>query len=173
MKRKTLITIPLIMATVVTALWATDALTIGPIGAVSINGNLTVDGVIHDAHGQVMPAGDILAFAGATPPSGWLMCDGSEISRTEYQALSQVIQDTWVTASDSTKFKLPDLRAAFSRGTGTHGSQMMTNRGSYLGPPDGRAQPGLFQRHYHSFRNASDETIVAVENWYRLVGWAR
>jgi microcystin-dependent protein len=91
-----------------------------------------------------------------------LLCDGSEISQTEYEALYQVIQDTWGTASDSTKFKLPDLRGAFLRGTGTHGTETMANGGSYLGPPVGQFQLDLFQGQYHNFRNASGGTTASM-----------
>lgn len=39
------------------------------------------------ANTQVIPAGSIQAYAGTSSPSGWLLCDGSSISRSTYSAL--------------------------------------------------------------------------------------
>lgn len=75
-----------------------------------------------------MPVGMIVPFAGLTPPMGWLLCDGSEVTRTRYQALYDVIAGLYgnsnaydpVTNPLGTKgydtFKLPDLRSRFPLG---------------------------------------------------------
>ena len=64
------------------------------------------------------PAGMISPFAGPVNkiPSGWLLCDGSEISRTEYAQLYDAIEVSWGTGDGSTTFNLPDLRGMFLRG---------------------------------------------------------
>ena len=87
--------IPLLLAVVVSALWATDALRIGPTGEVTINGNLTVQGEVRDARGLVMPTGSIIAFAGITAPEGWRICNGDEISKLDHPELYEVIGDSW------------------------------------------------------------------------------
>ena len=56
------------------------------------------------------PAGMIQIFAGATSPSGWLLCDGSEVSRSAYSDLFNVIGITYGQGDGSTTFNLPDLR---------------------------------------------------------------
>lgn len=53
--------------------------------------------------------GEIKAFAGATTPTGWLDCDGSEVAKADYADLYTVIGDAWGTASDSDHFILPNL----------------------------------------------------------------
>lgn len=68
--------------------------------------------------GQAM-AGIIQMFAGATPPSGWLVCDGSAVSRTTYATLFAAIGTTWGTGDGSTTFNLPDLRGRTPIGAGT------------------------------------------------------
>lgn len=68
--------------------------------------------------GQAM-AGIIQMFAGATPPNGWLVCDGSAVSRTEYATLYDAIGDTWGAGDGSTTFNLPDLRGRTPIGAGT------------------------------------------------------
>ena len=51
------------------------------------------------------PIGTILAYGGATAPSGWLRADGSEVSKTTYSELYSVIGDKYGTPSVNTNFK--------------------------------------------------------------------
>jgi len=66
-----------------------------------------------------VPIGTILPFAGAIPPAGYLLCDGSEVPQARYPALYQVIgviyQGTAPTSGVNT-FRLPDLRGRFALG---------------------------------------------------------
>jgi len=56
-----------------------------------------------------VPSGSVTAFAGATAPSGWLMCNGSAVSRTTYADLFAVIGTTYGVGDNSTTFNLPNL----------------------------------------------------------------
>lgn len=56
------------------------------------------------------PAGSIIDFGGSSVPSGWLLCDGSAISRTTYAVLFAAISTTWGAGNGTTTFNLPDLR---------------------------------------------------------------
>jgi microcystin-dependent protein len=70
----------------------------------------------------VMPIGAILPFAGITPPVGYVLCDGAEVSKTTYKPLYDIIGDTYI--RDITleplqgygTFRLPDLRGRFALG---------------------------------------------------------
>lgn len=62
--------------------------------------------------------GEIKPFAGSTIPTGWLLCDGSAVSRTTYSELFTVIGTTYGTGDGSTTFNLPDLRDRFMVGAG-------------------------------------------------------
>jgi len=62
--------------------------------------------------------GMILCFAVATPPTGWLLCDGTSISRTTYGALFSVIGTVYGVGDGSTTFNLPDLRGRCTIGMG-------------------------------------------------------
>lgn len=42
-----------------------------------------------------LPVGSIIPYAGTTIPDGWLLCDGSAISRTTYSALFASIGTTY------------------------------------------------------------------------------
>jgi hypothetical protein len=56
----------------------------------------------------LIPAGLIHMFAGTIAPSGYLLCDGSAVSRSTYSALFAVISTTYGTGNGSTTFNLPN-----------------------------------------------------------------
>lgn len=67
------------------------------------------------------PAGIILPYAGSTAPEGYLMCDGSAVSRSTYAALFAAIGTTYGAGDDSTTFNIPDLTGRVAIGvSGTH-----------------------------------------------------
>ena len=72
--------------------------------------------------GVVNPVGVVQAFAGSTTPDGWLLCDGSAVSRTDYAALFAVIGTTYGTGDGSTTFNLPNLADKFIEGSSTSGT---------------------------------------------------
>jgi microcystin-dependent protein len=59
--------------------------------------------------GSLVPAGVCNPYAGATAPTGWLLCYGQSISRATYSTLFTAIGTTYGTASGTT-FNLPDMR---------------------------------------------------------------
>ena len=63
--------------------------------------------------------GTIIAYAGTTAPDGYLMCDGSAISRTTYSALFNVIGTSFGSGDGSTTFNLPNLMGRFLQGGST------------------------------------------------------
>lgn len=73
---------------------------------------------------SVMPSGSIVMFGGVTAPSGWLICDGSAVSRTAYAALYSIF-GTIYGSGDGTTFNLPDMRGKHV--TGYNGSDTNFN----------------------------------------------
>ena len=67
------------------------------------------------------PVGAVMPYAGSTPPDGWLLCDGSEISRTNYARLFSVIGTTYGAGDGNSSFNLPDFTDRVIQG-GTIGS---------------------------------------------------
>lgn len=65
------------------------------------------------------PIGSVTMFAGASAPTGYLLCDGSAVSRTTYAALFALIASTYGPGDGSTTFNVPDFRGRFPLGTGT------------------------------------------------------
>lgn len=62
------------------------------------------------------PIGSISEYAGKNAPENYLLCDGSEVSRTEYAELFAVIGTSFGSGNGSTTFKIPDLRKRFPMG---------------------------------------------------------
>lgn len=92
--------------------------------------------------------GSVSAFAMPTPPTGWLVCDGSAISRTEYADLFAAIGTVWGAGDDVTTFNLPDLRGEFVRG-------FDAGRGVDAGRAFASSQGDEFRLHDHTAIGAS------------------
>lgn len=69
---------------------------------------------------SVVPSGSVIPFAGSTAPQGYLLCDGREVSRTDYPYLFVAIGTTYGEGDGSTTFNLPNLQDKFIQGTGTN-----------------------------------------------------
>ena len=67
------------------------------------------------------PTGTILDFAAATPPAGFVLCDGTSYLQSAQPALFAVIGTTWGSV-DSTHFNVPDLRGRVTAGAGAVGT---------------------------------------------------
>lgn len=87
--------------------------------------------------------GIVSPFAGATAPSGWLLCNGQAVSRTTYAALFAIVATTYGTGDGSTTFNVPDLRGEFIRG-------LDASRGIDGGRALGSAQSADIAAHNHT-----------------------
>ena len=97
-----------------------------------------------------MPTGAIIFFAGATPPDGYLACDGAEVSRPNYAALFAVCGTTFGVGDGTTTFNLPDLRATFPLGAGQRGSLTSRVLGVVGGEETHQLIVGEMPSHSHS-----------------------
>jgi microcystin-dependent protein len=95
------------------------------------------------------PAGTVTPYAGSTPPTGYLIADGSAVSRTTYSALFAVIGTTYGAGDGSTTFNLPDLRGRDAVGLGTNTDV------DNLGDNDGSVLADRTPKHNSSFTSPS------------------
>jgi len=65
---------------------------------------------------SAVPSGVISAYAGSTAPSGYLLCDGTAVSRTTYSGLFGIISTTYGVGDNSTTFNVPDLKGKVAVG---------------------------------------------------------
>lgn len=73
--------------------------------------------VIDAATSLACPTGMIGFFALKSVPPGWLICNGSAVSRTTYAKLFSIWGTTWGEGDGSTTFNLPNLDGRFLEGT--------------------------------------------------------
>lgn len=118
----------------------------------------------------LIPPGTIIHYAGRTVPSGWLICNGANVSRKGYAALFAAIDTTYGAGDGSTTFGLPNLNGRFLEGTtytgsvGTYHSAGLPNiTGYFSNNGDGRFEnsSGSFTNntsvtHSHSGNNANE-----------------
>jgi microcystin-dependent protein len=96
------------------------------------------------------PIGALVPFAGSTAPSGWLICDGTAVSRTTYAALFAVISTTYGAGNGSTTFNLPNMSNRIPVGSG--GSY---TRGSTGGAASVTLSEAQMPSHGHGFSGSS------------------
>jgi microcystin-dependent protein len=102
------------------------------------------------------PAGSVMAYMGTNAPTGWLLCDGSAKSRTQYAGLFAVIGTASGAGDGSTTFNLPNMRGVFLRGVDNGvgndpdtASRTAPNPGGNSGDAVGSYQADQFASHHH------------------------
>ena len=66
--------------------------------------------------------GALQAFAMDDVPSGWLACDGAQVSRVTYKRLFERLGTTWGAGNGTTTFNLPDYRGRVILGKAASGT---------------------------------------------------
>ena len=84
-----------------------------------------------------VPMGGILPYAGTEIPYGYLLCDGSEVERTKYSDLYDIIGTTYngsIPLVGVNTFRLPDLRGRFPLGKDNmdNGGTVPNTTGGYV-----------------------------------------
>jgi len=66
------------------------------------------------------PIGGIVIWSGAvgSPPDGFILCDGTAISRTDFATLFTIVGTTFGSGNGSSTFNIPNLRDRFIVGAG-------------------------------------------------------
>jgi microcystin-dependent protein len=100
-----------------------------------------------------VPTGGIMAYGGTSAPTGFLICDGSAVSRTTYAALFAILGSTFGGGDGSTTFEIPDMRGFFPFGKATSGT------GSTLGGTFGDLD------HTHTGPSHTHSVTVPRDNW--------
>lgn len=137
----------------------------GDLAFLEDSGDLDVyfDGAWRHLNGP--PVGTIVDHAGGSVPPGWLVCDGSAISRTTYAGLFGQIGTIWGVGDNSTTFNVPDLRERVTRGkadsgTGdTVGDLFGADTHTHTGPSHTHTNPNTASdNHNHSFADTSSSS---------------
>lgn len=78
--------------------------------------------------------GIIFPYAGSSAPDGFLLCDGSAVSRATYADLFALIGTTYGAGDGSTTFNVPDLRGSVIIGAGQRVRTMSFDGASAVDP---------------------------------------
>ena len=68
---------------------------------------------------DLIPPGVMMPYAGSTAPDGWMLCDGSAISRTTYANLFAVLSTTFGSGNGTSTFNIPNTSGRTIVGAGT------------------------------------------------------
>lgn len=140
------------------------------------NGSASTDAV---AYGQIsnisIVTGSLIMYPLKTPPTGYLYCDGSAVSRGTYATLFGIVGTIFGSGNGTTTFNVPDLRGRFIRGVddGTArdpdaASRTAMNSGGNSGDAAGSLQTAATASHTHS---VTDPGHTHVENaWSNIAG---
>jgi microcystin-dependent protein len=111
------------------------------------------------AQSAFFPAGVMMAFAGPKTkiPAGWLLCDGTPVSRTTYADLFNAIGTSWGSGDNTTTFNLPSTQGQFLRGV-SDGSGLdpdaanrtATRTGGNTGDNVGSIEADMLRSHTHT-----------------------
>lgn len=89
--------------------------------------------IIGGSSGGGVPVGTIIPFAGNSIPEGYLLCDGSAISRTDYATLFAVIGTIYGSGDGNSTFNLPNKPSAQFLSSGYLGIQIIGGASTYIG----------------------------------------
>jgi microcystin-dependent protein len=126
-----------------------------PLTAQALTDNFTY---LQNEIAAAVPPGTVVAFAGPVVPTGWLLCDGSPVSRTTYAGLFSAVGTVSGSGDGATTFNLPDYRGMFLRGVDTgdpnHRDPDSSGRtaaanGGNVGSAVGSVEAAAFASHSH------------------------
>lgn len=112
-----------------------------------------VDPTQADPSVTAVPPGGMIFYGAATAPTGFLLCDGSLVSRATYATLFGIISTTYGAGDGLTTFGLPDMQGAFPLGKATSGT------GSTLGATGGDLD------HTHTGPSHTHVSTVTRDGW--------
>ena len=95
----------------------------GVIEEIALGTGLTLAGTtLNAAVTAAFPTGGIVMWGTTTAPTGFVLCDGTAISRTTYSDLFTVIGTTYGAGNGTTTFNVPDMRQRFPLGKAAAGT---------------------------------------------------
>jgi microcystin-dependent protein len=121
------------------------------------------------------PAGVILPFGGDTPPDDdWILCDGRELDKTDYQALFQVIGYKFKPESQvsNNSFAVPDMRGRLPMGAdnmgGTSANVVEATAADIVGALDGSETKLIdvtnLPEHQHNLQDTDRNQFYAIQD---------
>ena len=92
----------------------------------ALNDDPNFSTTVATALAALVPSGTVSQTARATAPTGYLLCDGSAISRTTYSSLFDAIGTAYGVGDNSTTFNIPNLKGRIPVGFDSSQSEFDT-----------------------------------------------
>ncbi len=109
-----------------------------------------------------IPTGAIMPFGGASAPAGgWLMCDGSAVSRTTYSALFAEIGTAFGAGNGTTTFNVPSTPRRTLVGAGGSGTGTLGNAVGNTGGAETHTQTEA-EIAAHSHAGSTVDTVIGI-----------
>jgi microcystin-dependent protein len=125
--------------------------------------------------GLGLPPGALMPFAGATAPSGFLLCDGSAVSRSDYSRLFAAIGTTFGSGNGTSTFNLPDLRGRVPVGVDGAAGRMSDN--DALGQSGGQERVTLTTQqipaHTHTYQRGKADAPAGAGGGGAFADWSQ
>lgn len=145
--------------------WVRSSVTKLGLGSLSTSGASTNDVMTYNGSAWApaavpagVPAGAMSLYGASSAPSGWLLCDGTAVSRSTYAALFTAISTTYGVGDGSTTFNVPDLRGRVPVGYYASGPAEV----NALGDNEGLLVNNRNISHRHSITNGSGGSGSAI-----------
>jgi len=105
----------------------------------------------------VIPTGGVIEYGGTAAPSGFLLCDGTAVSRTTFSDLFAILGTVYGVGDGATTFNVPDKRGKVGIGAGEDSGKGLTDRtlGGFLGEEDHSITEDEMAAHDHDFSDPS------------------
>ncbi len=133
---------------------------------------ITQGSSVTSASSPLVPSGVIWAFGGVSAPTGFLLCDGSAVSRTGYAALYAAIGTAYGVGDGSTTFTLPDMRGRAPIGAGVYtdpvSGAITRAMGQAMGAEKHQLTSGEMPSHTH-VQNAHTHGVTDPSHTHSLV----
>ena len=119
--------------------------------------------------GGSLPIGTILEYPTSDStkiPNGYLVCDGSEVSRTEYPELFDIIGTSYGGGNGTTTFNLPNLKGRVAVGYNSSDTDFNS-----IGKTGGSKE---LQQHYHTYvipGNVNPTSHSYTSDSFQYYGW--
>ncbi len=113
-----------------------------------------------------IPAGIYIPYGGAVAPAGWVLCDGSAISRTTYADLFTAISTAYGIGDGATTFNVPDMRGRNALGKddmgGTPANRVTDAQADVIGGSLGEETKDI--QHTHTGTTGTANSTVQVDD---------
>ena len=120
-----------------------------------------VQDLIATIRNSLCPVGSMVDYAGATAPTGWILCDGRLLNKTQYPALFAVIGTLYNTGGEHVDlFRVPDLRGRSTLSpdssslTGSANTVTSASLAARLGVNNKTLSTAEMPKHYHNMSGA-------------------